>query len=517
MLSREIVNFHFGEVYGNIFWCLATNGACGLRELAKLSGVSSAKVKQAIAFFLQHNLVTAYEKESGRVFVNKPWNSEKEEGFEVLFEAKIEETLLRLRFPRFIQLSREHYGETGEVLCQILLERGLLSFDDVIQVGITQGRLKSSAAADSVLHKMIADKFVCRAGYEYYEKDEEPLSTGMKRKRATNEAQSYEREEDTSREVFDDSNYTQLELYRISTSFLNRILRHEAFLDMVVHTVRENSKMVAACFRAILSLIRKEDDSFEGEQSVPVQRDAILDEMRSQTPSAAEMVTVDHLNEALDVLQEERYGFVSRIGLSSFVVEIRKMSQLLKQRAVEQLILKRHGTPGLRIFRLLVDKGSVEQRQLLELAMLPGTTARERLYAMFKDGYVVVNEIPCSSDYKSSRSFFLWSVNMKQLFKNVLCHAYKATLNMLLRLKTLHADFSRLVGPNLYCVSEEVDTVAIQQEILERHAFGQSSNTNFGSISLELKEELEKLQQRMGLYEVSILRLDRNIMCVRDI
>ncbi|EME29539.1 DNA-directed RNA polymerase III subunit C3 [Galdieria sulphuraria] len=520
LLSREIVKFHFGEVYAQIFWNLSTYGACGFKELVKLSKVSAGEVKQAVAVLLQQNVIFAYEKGSGRVFRNKPWKLDGEEGVEILFEAKVEEALLRLRFPRFIQLCREYYGETGEVLCQILLERGLLSFEDVIQVGVTQGRLKSSAAADSVLHKMIEEKFVCLAGYEYYEKNEKDVSSvssGMKRKRSTDDAPSPAREADMSQRSSETLRFVQLELYRISTSFLNRILRHEAFSDLVVHTVRENSRMVASCFRAMLSLIRKEDECFEGEQSVPVQRDAILDEIRNQMPSSSELVTVDQLNEALNVLQDDRYNFISGIGISSFVVEIRMMRQLLKQRATEHLILKRHGTSGLRVYRLLLDKGALEQRQLLEFAMLPGTTAREKLYAMFRDGYVVVNEIPSSSDYKSSRSFFLWSVDVSNVFTNVLCHAYKATLNMLIRMKNLHVEYSRLLGSNLYCVSEELESVPIQQEILERHISSQSSNMNYSCASLELKERLEKLRQRMALYEVSILRLDKNIMCIRDI
>lgn len=518
ILSQEIINFHFGELYGHLFWKLSTCGSCSFRELVKISDLSATKVKQALAVLLQHSLVCAYEKDSGRVFVNKPWNVEG--GEEVLFEAKIEEALLRLRFPRFIQLSREYYGETGEVLCQILLERGLLSFEDVIQVGISQGKLKSSAAADSLLHRMIEERFVSVGGYEYRESDAaaDPFKSGMKRKRWTNEDDvSLDREYDEVESTDESRNKLQVELYRASTSFMNRVLRHEAFLDLVVHTIRENSRMVASCFRAILSLVRKEDECFESEQSVPVQRDAVLDEMRSQAPSSSELVTVDQLNEALNILQEERCHFISGIGASSYVVEIRKLSQLLKQRAAEQLILKRHGTSGLRIFHLLQDKGAVEQRQLLELAMLPGATARERLYAMFRDGYVVVNEIPSSSDYKSSRSFFLWSVDMSRLFQNMLFHAYKATLNMLIRLKTLHAEFSRLVGSNLYCVSEDVENLPVQQEILERHLSTQMSNINYNAASMELKEQLEKLQQRIGLYEVSILRLDKNIMCIRDI
>ncbi|GJQ11299.1 hypothetical protein GpartN1_g3090.t1 [Galdieria partita] len=520
LLSREIINFHFGELYGQIFWSLSTYGTCGFKELVKLSGVSAEKVKQAVAVLLQHNVVCAYERDSGRVFMNKPWNLDGEEGVEVVFEAKVEEVLLRLRFPRFIQLAREYYGETGEVLCQILLERGLLSFEDVIQVGITHGRLKSSAVADSILHKMIDDNFVCVAGCEYHEKNEKDIlasPSGMKRKRSTSSDSFPGREEDGVQNSSESFRFAQLELYRVSTNFLNRILRHEAFLDLVVHTVRENCRMVANCFRAILSLTRREDECFESEQSLPVQRDAILDEIRNQMASSSELVTVDQLNEALNVLQDERYNFISGIGMSSFVVEIRKIRQLLKQRATEHLILKRHGASGLRIYRLLLDKGAVEQRQLLEFAMLPGTTAREKLYAMFRDGYVVVNEIPSSSDYKSSRSFFLWSVDMSHVFTNVLCHAYKATMNMLIRLRTLHAEFTRLLGSNLYCVSEELEAVSIQQEILERHLPGQTSNMNLSSASLELKERLEKLQQRMGLYEVSILRLDKNIMCLRDI
>lgn len=45
---------------------------------------------------------------------------------------------------------------------------------------------------------------------------------------------------------------------------------------------------------------------------------------------------------------------------------------------------------GLRIFRLLMDKKQLEQKQIADLAVLPPKDAREALYSLFQDGFVAL-------------------------------------------------------------------------------------------------------------------------------
>eukprot|EP00871_Galdieria_phlegrea_P000402 jgi/Galph1/1362/GphlegSOOS_G6023.1 len=516
-LARDIIQFHFGDLYAQVFWQLCTHGACSFRELVKRSNLPTVKVRTAVAVLLQHDAACAFEKVGAQPCLKRPWNLPDYEESDVLFEAKETEVLLRLRYPRFTQLARDYYGETGEILAQVLLERGCLPFNDIIEVGISKGRLKSSAAADSVLRHMIEDRVVQLVGYELTEPSVKSkfVTSGSKRRR-----EDIEQSVKTEIESMEDDNNSEktfsqnrLEVYRLSTHSLNRILKHEAFIDLIVHIVRENSRMAASCMRALLSLTRREDEYLESNHSVPVQKESILEELRNHKTSSSDLVTSDQLSEVLSLLREERYGFITPIGTSSYVADLGKMSSTLKQRATEQLILKRYGTSGLRIFRLLLDKGSVEQRQLLEYAMLPGNSGRERLYAMLRDGYVVVNEIPSSSDYKSSRSFFLWSIDISQVHEHVLGHAYKATLNMLTRLIELYDNFGALVGfHGYYGILEASETFLISHQS-DTHLL---TGTNVNASNPEFLEQVRKLQQQIALYEVSILRLDKNIMCMRD-
>jgi hypothetical protein len=46
----------------------------------------------------------------------------------------------------------------------------------------------------------------------------------------------------------------------------------------------------------------------------------------------------------------------------------------------------RYGTQGLRIFRLLLIKGQLEQKQIADLSMLPVKDTRELLYNMMQVG-----------------------------------------------------------------------------------------------------------------------------------
>ena len=74
----------------------------------------------------------------------------------------------------------------------------------------------------------------------------------------------------------------------------------------------------------------------------------------------------------------------------SVSVDYQHCAQLLCQATVEAIVRERFGSKCLRIFRLLLLKKILEQKQVVDMAMIPGKEARELLYSLLAENFVTL-------------------------------------------------------------------------------------------------------------------------------
>lgn len=85
---------------------------------------------------------------------------------------------------------------------------------------------------------------------------------------------------------------------------------------------------------------------------------------------------------------------------------------------------ERFGDDGCRIFRLLLLKRQLEQKQVADNAMLPVKETRELLYRMFRAEYLELQEVAKTADHAPSRTFFLWRVRDSTMTRFELNHPH---------------------------------------------------------------------------------------------
>ena len=77
------------------------------------------------------------------------------------------------------------------------------------------------------------------------------------------------------------------------------------------------------------------------------------------------------------------------------------------------MVRERFGGPACRIFRLLLLKRQLEQKQIAEMAMIPVKDTRELLYKLVKVEFVQLQEVARTADHSPSRTFYLWRVRRR--------------------------------------------------------------------------------------------------------
>uniref|UniRef100_A0A3B3Z438 DNA-directed RNA polymerase III subunit RPC3 n=1 Tax=Poecilia mexicana TaxID=48701 RepID=A0A3B3Z438_9TELE len=96
-------------------------------------------------------------------------------------------------------------------------------------------------------------------------------------------------------------------------------------------------------------------------------------------------------------------------------------------------LLIRFGSRSARIFRLLLRKRHLEQKQVEDFAMIPAKEAKDMLYTLLSHNLVQLQEIPKTPDFAPSRTFYLYTVNQLPTARMLLQNCYKTVANLIER------------------------------------------------------------------------------------
>ncbi|KAK8771346.1 hypothetical protein V5799_025409 [Amblyomma americanum] len=102
-----------------------------------------------------------------------------------------------------------------------------------------------------------------------------------------------------------------------------------------------------------------------------------------------------------------------------FSVNLERAMRLLAEAVLTSIVQDRFGAKSCRIFRLLLEKKYIEQKQIEELAMIPARDAKEWTYKMLQEKFIMAQELPRTLDYAPSRMIYLFHVDIPQVQQEV--------------------------------------------------------------------------------------------------
>ena len=113
---------------------------------------------------------------------------------------------------------------------------------------------------------------------------------------------------------------------------------------------------------------------------------------------------------------EELYWIVNWIDRAStpsltFSLNTRKLGKFLASSLIARFISVKWSTLSLRLYNLLKVKGFLQEKTISSLGLMPLKEVRERIYLLFLNGLVHLQEIPRTPDHNPDKTFFLWGVD----------------------------------------------------------------------------------------------------------
>lgn len=173
-------------------------------------------------------------------------------------------------------------------------------------------------------------------------------------------------------------------------------------------------------------------------------------------------IDVVDLQDQIATLSEGCCEFIFRDQeTGDWTVDVSDAERRLRDNELMQMIKRRFGPTCLRIIRILVDRGKVDEKALQEIGLLNAKDLRKCLAQLHAHGFVDLQEVPREPQRQPARTIYLWFYDAERVRKRVLENLYKSMCRLLQRLKVER----QKVGPTLQ-KSERSDVKGREHEIL---------------------------------------------------
>ncbi|XP_026226863.1 DNA-directed RNA polymerase III subunit RPC3 [Anabas testudineus] len=460
-LCGLLLQEHFGEVVEKVGTHLLRNGAQHLRAIVHESGISLDLVKKSLCVLVQHGAC---------VFSS----SRKGPGSPTQYLISCDRILRILRYPRYIYTAKTLYGDTGELIIEELLQRGHMTMSSVVKTvadrltqNMEEGRSMDYSEVSSAFSKLVETHFLQRCPPMATAQTTDtttpatpadPVSTTLptpesfpdcykvphvtligrgKRPLSSEDGEDQRNAKKAkldSETHGDEGVYWQVNFERFHLHF-----RDQAIISAVANKLDQTSSEIVRTMLRMSEVMTSPTATC----TKPLSANEIFRSLPTSYNIARPI-----LDQYLSLLVDDPMEFVGKAGESGggmYVVNLHRALANLARATLESVVQERFGSRSARIFRLLLRKRHLEQKQVEDFAMIPAKEAKDMLYTLLSQNLAQLQEIPKTPDFAPSRTFYLYTVNQLPTARLLLQNCYKTVANLIERRLFETKDSKRLL------------------------------------------------------------------------
>lgn len=177
---------------------------------------------------------------------------------------------------------------------------------------------------------------------------------------------------------------------------------------------------------------------------------------------------------------------------STYRIDAEKCMSLGRRLALMSILRQKYGQVACRIWNMLLHEQQMEQKLIAEKAMVSNIEAREALYAMLKDGFLTLQDIPRNADRAPSRTVYTWRASLTTASVRIAVDLYKTAGNIMARLAT-----ETLARAELFEMVELVSAGRLDPAQLNEN-------------------DLQKMQKVTRALETAAMRIDSQLILFED-
>ncbi|XP_076136997.1 DNA-directed RNA polymerase III subunit RPC3 isoform X1 [Alosa pseudoharengus] len=453
-LCGLLLQEHFGEVVEKVGTQLIRSGALILRAVVQESNLPLDLVKKSLCVLAQHGMCLFGGGRRGP-------------GAPVEYRVCVERVLHMLRYPRYIYTAKSLYGDTGELIVEEILQRGQMTMTCAVKTvadrlthNMEDGCSMDYSEVISAFSNLVETHFLQRCPHVAEQGSAPPTTTSTvetapappaitcpptpesnpdcyklpqinlrgrgKRRRSGEDAEDQRGGKraklDNGEPLGDEGIYWQVNFERFHLHF-----RDQAIISAVACKLDQTSSEI------VRTMLRMSEVTTQpgAAHTQPLSANEIF-----RALPANYSISRPILDQYLSLLVDDPMEFVGKSGDSGggmYVVNLHRALANLARATLESVVQERFGSRSARIFRLLLRKRHLEQKQVEDFAMIPAKEAKDMLYTLLSENLVQLQEIPKTPDHAPSRTFYLYTVNQLPTARMLLQRCYKTVANLIER------------------------------------------------------------------------------------
>eukprot|EP00123_Amoebidium_parasiticum_P000039 comp10099_c0_seq1/m.4949 comp10099_c0_seq1/g.4949 ORF comp10099_c0_seq1/g.4949 comp10099_c0_seq1/m.4949 type:complete len:524 (-) comp10099_c0_seq1:481-2052(-) len=516
-LAKYILQEYFGDVSEMAFTTLLQRGKLTFRELQTFTSLPRQELQDSLTAMVIHSLVSYVEGDGPTVY-----------------EAKPDRVFLVLRYPRYILTAKRRFGAEGQAIVQCLLKEGRLTFQQCVEMaaGETGGNEYKCRVAGEFVQMVRAHMLMCvippAEAKDLQEKDalleeaalyevppeaetyiEQHSKDGRKRKRedGDQEEKAPKKKRQKEKEGLDllsevvTAKQSDV-LWQGNIDQMHVCLRNEAIVDYASRRVDPTAGEVV---KSMLKMTELKESPAQRRTGKTVAFPRI--KIPLTNGSSQKDLTNRELDYYLDLLSSQGGGFVKKVdeqGGGRYVIDTEMAVGLLRKEVLESVVQERFGSQCCRIYRLVVAKKLLEQKQISDMVMIPFKEAKEFAYKLLTAGFLQLQEVPRTADHAPSRTLYLLSSNTDSVRDMVATTMIRALANIAALRKAKAARFATIL--------EKVE----RSTILQGENLMETDVHSIEGMKEADKAALAKLQKTLGRLAAGTLQIDQSVMVLRD-
>ncbi|ODA81022.1 hypothetical protein RJ55_03984 [Drechmeria coniospora] len=207
---------------------------------------------------------------------------------------------------------------------------------------------------------------------------------------------------------------------------------------------------------------------------------------------------LDQMRQHLLLLAESRHRFVRHCGThgrGQWTVDFGQLMESLREAEMDAYIEHSFGRHGLRLTRILREKGKLDEKMLPSAALMKKSDVQGKMLAMQMAGLVDVQEVPKDNSRLANRTLFFWFFDGERTQSQLLDDIYKAMLRCL---QTLQVE--RHKERNILAFVERKDVKGKEEEVMTAE--------HYNKYTRHLEEQKKLLGQVMRLDDMAAIFRD---------
>ncbi|XP_060676830.1 DNA-directed RNA polymerase III subunit RPC3 isoform X2 [Hemiscyllium ocellatum] len=477
-----LLQAHYGEIVAKVGTHLICTGCQPLRLIANDTETPIDQVKKALCVLIHHNFASYHVHKRG--FVE--------------YEVHCAHIIRILRYPRYIYSAKTLYGDTGELIVEELLQNGKMTMSTVVKK--VADRLRETMEDNKTReHSETSNTFVRLVQTHFLQK------CGLVSESVTAEGSQLSRAPTL---ITDEKEMYTVPNLSVGAQGKRRRMSEDGTEPKSKRSKPEHSDQETSS-EIVRTMLRMSEvtTSSSSSHTQPLSSNEIF---RAFPPGYNLSKPV--LDQYLTLLSDDPMEFVGKSGDSGggmFVINLHRALASLARATVESVVQERFGSRSARIFRLLLRKRHLEQKQVEDFAMIPAKEAKEMMYRMLSENYISLQEIPKTPDHAPSRTFYLYTVNLLPTARMILQRCYKTVVNLINRREYETRENKRLLEK-----SQRIE--AIMASMQATGAEEQQLQEIEEMITAPEQQQLETLKHNVNMLDSSENQVDETIFILES-